>query len=313
MSRVASAVSGPVPELTRIRLSVAKRTFETGRGLVTRGDEVGRIQAAILIDQGVELALKALVDRAGIVIPGKNGQPETRPRFQQMVAATTSLVPSGSSAVPHHDDVRNPAYHHGVVPALSQLEVMAREDFAAIVECFAASGCAYSTFTLVPLVRNASMRNALDNAESALRTGDSLGALRWVRRAHRWLRHVVGFAAAATFGVPTYHGYDPEAGLSRVGANADGRGEATMRLLDVFAGAAMDFDLGAQLRLAEVLVNADDASATPTPDDVWWALDCVSAQAYRVERSIPQVIELSPGSAGPTGRFLGPFKLRFDG
>src|SRR5688572_32675823 len=99
-----------------VRLLSAKQSYIEGVAARSRGDAVGRVHGAILIDQAVETALKTVLSHNG-VSPGK------LKGFYNLTKLVTPWVPEAATFLRHHD-VRNAAQHEGVTPSGAELEAM---------------------------------------------------------------------------------------------------------------------------------------------------------------------------------------------
>lgn len=239
-----------------VKLSVAKRTLGEGARLGRRGDEVGRVVAVLLCDLAAEMAMKAVALTLGHSVENLN--------FPTLVPLISSKVPSAERMRVLRARVRNPAQHGGAVPRQVDVDEMAVAAETCLGESFAACGHDYTTFTLVALVENATLRSLLDEA-AGLAARNPRASLATTTRAFRWLEHLVMFAAADAHGIDTWWSYDPRNGLESEVVTADGRERTTRELLTIVAGTALGLDIPRRIRLLNLLRAAVDDTA---PADV---------------------------------------------
>ncbi|MEC7523855.1 MAG: hypothetical protein VYE22_28500 [Myxococcota bacterium] len=281
--------TGAMAASTAERLLAAKQGLIDGDGLKTRGDGAGRIQAALLMDQAVETALKAVLSHHGAHGGGFLS-------FQKLAKKTATWVPAGAGFLPHRE-VRNAAQHEGVAPTVPQLGALSAAAEECLREAVTACGADYSRITMEPFVENPATRAALARAGAA---HASIGER--IQHAHRallWVRHMAKHVFASARGIETWERFDPESAFRTITANADDRGELTATLLDGLVTAGLGFSLVDELQVATLV---RDAGVRTSTEDLHWLVEYTSRHAYRLEQAIPVTRTLSPEETGPTAR-----------
>lgn len=283
---------------TAARLLAAKQCYTDGDRLKDRGDDAGRIQAALLMDQAVETALKTTLSHAEIEF--KKGI-----RFPDLVEKAASRVPSARDFGPCRK-IRNRAQHDGVAPTLDQLRTLGSVALGTLVEAVAACGGDYYLLTMERFVVNPTTLDLLARSRSALSEPQTSALI--ASRGLRWVRHMAKHLIAEARSLETWESYNPLTGVRTVTANADGRGEMIATLLDGLVTAGLGFDLAEEIRATKIVGSERDSPVTEA--EALWLIDYLARHAYRLERALPGLQSLSPEETGPTAELADSLPLK---
>ena len=283
---------------TAERLLAAKRGFIDGDGLKTRGDGAGRIQSALLMDQAVETALKAVLSHYGAHGGGFLG-------FPKLAKKTAPRVPAAARFLPHRE-VRNAAQHDGVPPTLTQLDALSKAAEECLREAVSACGGDYSTITMEPFIENPITCALLACARAAdAASGDG------IQHAHYallWVRHMAKHVFAAARGIETWERFDPATGFRGISATNDDRGEMTAMLLDGLVTAGLGFALADEIQVAALVRGVGPET---TAADLHWMVDYASRHACRLEQEIPLTRSLTREQTGPSAEMAKTLPIKF--
>jgi hypothetical protein len=286
-------------------LVTAKRFVADGDAARRRGEDPSRRQAVIAYDVAVEDALMAMADHLGRQAPDFANRP-------RMVDLVKDKLPSHEAALRLRSDIRNKAMHAGSAPTEEETTLGRQYAVAVLRDAFTAIGHDYDTFTLVPLLENALVREPLEQALQQL--AELPPALAFTLAAWRRLEGVVQEAIVATSGAENWFFRAPLwSDLLVISKCADNRAEHALHEVQTAAAQTLTPDQPSVLRLRDLrarlsIERLDDHCEVDvregqelTRADVAWAIDFVSTVAYQLERANPNLrcAVMAPRGEGP--------------
>jgi hypothetical protein len=293
-------------------LSATKLLFTDAEIARRRRDGPSRRQAVIAYDVAIEDVLDVLGLHLGC-------RPTGEANRAAMCRALQRALTSGPDAM-RVRAIRNPAMHARVTPSPQEVEEAAVRTQNVLRDAFRAAGRDFDTFTLVPLLCNALIRDPLG---SALQAADPTIRLAWCVIAWDRLEGLTQEALLLASGEDASGIPQPLwSDLVVVAKCANGAAEQLLQSVQVAAGDHVSGDFASVLRMRELrteLIFSDPADGSAArargapiaPTDSAWAVDFIARTAYELERANPAFRQPIQAPRNPESRIRAlPFVVR---